>query len=133
MRQNELMMTLEKQVRIPANRHIHVDIDFTLSETWTPGEVVTLLISPIPQTASTVTEEARDTLLAIIEQRRKKNRLERNAENISRSDIPFMRFRGSCEGLDTLDAYFKRRHAEHEREKEIERRRREESVLWQKQ
>jgi hypothetical protein len=50
------MMTLEKQVRIPANRHIHMDVDFTLPEAWTPGEVISLLIRPIPQTASTVEE-----------------------------------------------------------------------------
>jgi hypothetical protein len=48
------MMTLEKQVEIPANRHIHMDVDFTLPESWTPGEVISLLIRPIPQTASTV-------------------------------------------------------------------------------
>jgi hypothetical protein len=52
------MMTIEKQVRIPANRHIHMDVDFTLPEAWTPGEVISLLIRPIPQTESTVEETA---------------------------------------------------------------------------
>jgi hypothetical protein len=48
------MMTLEKQVEIPANRHIHMDVDFTLPEAWTPGEVISLVIRPLPQTAAAV-------------------------------------------------------------------------------
>jgi hypothetical protein len=46
------MMTLEKQVEIPTNRHIHLDVDFTLPEAWVPGEVISLVIRPLPQSAA---------------------------------------------------------------------------------
>jgi hypothetical protein len=131
------MMTLEKQVRIPANRHIHLDVDFTLPETWTPGEAISLLIRPVPQTESTVEEaagngfpsgartefgEARQKLRELCkdskptgddlpEQRRKEDRLENSAEDISPADMPFPRFRGSNEGLETWDEYAARRRA----------------------
>jgi hypothetical protein len=140
------MMTIEKQVRIPANRHIHMDVDFTLPETWTPGEVISLLISPIPQTASTVEEAAarqrlmenlpsslkddarvkfsaarqklrelcKDSKLTsddFLEQRCKEDRLEKSAEDVSPADMPFLRFRGSSEGLETWDEYVERHRA----------------------
>jgi hypothetical protein len=85
------MMTLEKQVKIPANRHIHMDVDFTLPEAWTPGEVISLLIRPIPQTESTV-----------------EDRLENSAEDASPADMPFPLFRDFNKGLETWDEHIER-------------------------
>jgi hypothetical protein len=57
-----------------------------------------------------------------MEERQRKEHAEYRKDAPGKPAVPLLSLRGSCKGLDTMNAYFERKHADKEKELSQERR-----------